>query len=64
MSHFEYDSTNITQCLQALERIETHGATNMLNILFVRQTLMNPIREEVKNAGHQTKCNGRSEKEG
>lgn len=52
-----YDDTKITQCLHALEQIETHGASNMLNILFVRQTLMNPIREEVKNAGHKEKRN-------
>lgn len=59
----KYDDTKITQCLHALEQIETHGANNMLQILFVRQTLMNPIREEVNNAGHQTKCDRRSEKE-
>lgn len=59
----KYDDAKITQCLHALETIETHGASNLLNILFIRQTLMDPIREEVKNAGHQTKCDRRSEKE-
>lgn len=59
----KYDNSKISQCLHALEQIETHGATNMLNILFIRQTLMNPIREEVKNAGHKEKCNRRPEKE-
>lgn len=53
----KYDDLKITQCLHALEQIETHGANNMLNILFIRQTLMNPIREEVKNAGYKEKRN-------
>jgi len=60
----KYDDTKITQCLHALEQIETHGATNMLQILFIRQTLMNPIREEVNNASHKEKCDRSSEKEG
>lgn len=58
-----YDDTKITQCLRALEQIEVHGTTNMLNILFIRQTLMSPIREEVKNASHKEKCDRSSEKE-
>lgn len=53
----KYDDTKISQCLHALEQIETHGANNMLNILFIRQTLMNPIREEVPNGSDQAKCN-------
>lgn len=60
----KYDDLKITQCLHALEQIETHGANNMLNILFIRQTLMNPIREEVNNASHKEKCDRSSEKEG
>lgn len=58
----KYDDTKISQCLHALEQIETHGANNMLQILFVRQTLMNPIREEVPNGSDQAKRN-RSTKE-
>lgn len=53
----KYDDTKISQCLHALEQIETHGASNMLQILFVRQTLMNPIREEVPNGSDQAKRN-------
>lgn len=53
----KYDDTKISQCLHALEQIETHGANNMLQILFVRQTLMNPIREEVPNGSDQAKRN-------
>lgn len=60
----KYDDSKITQCLHALEQIETHGTSNMLQILFIRQTLMNPIREEVKNAGHKEKCDRRSEEKG
>lgn len=60
----KYDDTKISQCLHALEQIETHGASNMLQILFVRQTLMNPIREEVTNGSDQAKCDRSSEKEG
>lgn len=58
-----FDGAKITQCLHALDQIEVHGATNMLQILFIRQTLMNPIREEVKNAGYKEKCDRSSEKE-
>ena len=58
----KYDDIKISQCLHALEQIETHGASNMLQILFVRQTLMNPIREEVPNGSDQAKRN-RSPKE-
>lgn len=58
----KFDDNKITQCLHALEQIETHGANNMLQILFVRQTLMNPIREEVPNGSDQAKRNRSPEK--
>lgn len=42
----KYEDAKITQCLNALEKIELHGSQNMLMLLFIKQTLQNPEKEE------------------
>lgn len=41
-----YDSNKIRACLAALEDIEVKGIDNMMRIIFIKQTLVRPEKEE------------------
>lgn len=41
-----YDYDKVSACLRMLEDIQVSGTDNMLKILFIKQTLQNPIKEE------------------
>ena len=45
-----YDYDKISACLHMLEDIQVSGTDNMLKILFIKQTLQNPVKEG-KNDG-------------
>lgn len=49
-----YNYDKISACLKMLDDIEVKGTDNMLKILFIKQTLQNPVKEE-KNDGSGSK---------
>lgn len=44
-----YDYDKISACLHMLENIQVSGTDNMLKLLFIKQTLQNPVKEEKKD---------------
>ena len=40
-----YNYDKISACLKMLNDIEVKGTDNMLKILFIKQTLQNPVKE-------------------
>ena len=44
-----YNYDKISACLQMLDDIEVKGTDNMLKILFIKQTLQNPVKEDKDN---------------
>ena len=40
-----YNYDKISACLRMLEEIQVSGTDNMLKILFLKQTLQNPVKE-------------------
>lgn len=47
-----YDYDKISACLRMLEEIQVSGTENMLKILFLKQTLQNPVKEEKENGNN------------
>ena len=45
-----YNNDKISACLKMLDDIEVKGTDNMLKILFIKQTLQNPVKEEKEDA--------------
>lgn len=50
-----YNNEKISACLNMLEGIRVSGTDNMLKILFIKQTLQNPNKEEKKDGSGSTK---------
>lgn len=44
-----YNYDKVAACLRMLEEIQVSGTDNMLKILFIKQTLQNPVKEEKKD---------------
>lgn len=44
-----YDYDKISACLKMLDDIEVKGTDNMLKILFIKQTLQNPVKEDKRD---------------
>lgn len=42
----KYNAEKIRACIAALEDIETKGTDNMMRIIFIKQTLERPEKEE------------------
>lgn len=42
----KYNAEKIRACIAALNDIEVKGTDNMMKLLFIRQTLENPEKEE------------------
>lgn len=42
----KYESDKIRACLAALEDMEVKGTENMMRIIFIKQTLERPEKEE------------------
>lgn len=49
-----YNYDKISACLKMLDDIEVKGTDNMLKLLFIKQTLQNPVKEE-KDDGSSSK---------
>lgn len=47
-----YNYDKISACLRILEEIQVSGTDNMLKILFLKQTLQNPVKEEKENGSN------------
>lgn len=45
----KYNDANIKTCLAVIDDIEVKGTDNMLKILFIKQTLQNPVKEDKDN---------------
>ena len=47
-----YNYDKISACLRMLEEIQVSGTDNMFKILFLKQTLQNPVKEEKENGSN------------
>lgn len=46
MKKISYEEEKVRACLTAIEGISIAGTQNMMNLLFIRQTLQNPVTGE------------------
>lgn len=51
----QYDESKIRACLVVLEDIKVRGTDNMLKLLFLKETLQNPVKEDTKDGSHRRK---------
>lgn len=47
----QYDESKIRACIAALEDMEVKGTDNMMRIIFIKQTLERPEKEETDGCG-------------